>query len=269
MDMNQAGRIVAVIDKRIEKHTKSEAQVETTWGEVAGISADGKYASAYLYGSSYESEGFRIPGDMSLSLGDHVKVAWDSRGDRWVYDVALASDFKKVAINPNTGEIATGDGTVEPTPLDEQFSDIGHLHTGVYSLFSHNHAGVYAVADHTHTKFTHQSETQTSVTVAGGGSETTLHTATLIGLMAGKYLVVAKGWQRAGTSGHFLLKVDGSTVASLPGHDAQGGRTITYILDHEGGTATFDIRILPEATTMTYGVSGDTRFATKLLVVQL
>ena len=48
MDANDATRIIGVVDRRIQKHTGSMAQTETTWGEVCGISADGKFASAYL-----------------------------------------------------------------------------------------------------------------------------------------------------------------------------------------------------------------------------
>ena len=48
-------------------------------------------------------------------MGDKVKVAWDGRGDRWVADVSISTAHKKVAINPNSGEILTGDGTAAPT----------------------------------------------------------------------------------------------------------------------------------------------------------
>lgn len=117
MNLNDAGRLVAVIDNRIRRLIKSEAQVETTWGEVCGISADGMLASAYLFGSSDPSEGFRIPGSLALAVGDKVKVAWDGRGDRYVVEAANPGAFKKVAINASTGEVAVGDGTSEPTPL--------------------------------------------------------------------------------------------------------------------------------------------------------
>lgn len=115
MELNDATRVVSVIDQRIQKLTRSEAQVETTWGEVVGISADGMFASAYLYGDTDVSEGFRIPGTLALSVGDKVKVAWDARGDRWVVESAASGDYKKVAINPSTGQLLMGDGTAPPT----------------------------------------------------------------------------------------------------------------------------------------------------------
>ena len=117
MDMNDASRVISVIDNRIAKFTGTEARTTTTWAQVAGVSDDGKLASAYLYGDTeVASMDFRIPGSLAVSVGDRVKVAWNAGGERWIYDVAVASQYKKVSINPNTGEILTGDGTAPPTP---------------------------------------------------------------------------------------------------------------------------------------------------------
>lgn len=116
--LNEATRLVSVMDQRIAKATKVGATVETTWGEVAGVSADGKFASAYLYGEESEySANFRVPAPLAVSVGDKVKVAWNSRGERWIEQVLNTADYAKVAINPGTGEILVGDGTVPPEPL--------------------------------------------------------------------------------------------------------------------------------------------------------
>lgn len=126
MQNNDATRIIGVIDNRIEKKVKALGTTETTWGEVCEVSADGKFASAYLYGDEVNpSAGFRIPGSLAVSVGDIVKVAWDGRGERWVYDVALASEYKKVSINPNTGEILVGDGTAPPAPMSFDYEPLG------------------------------------------------------------------------------------------------------------------------------------------------
>ena len=130
MQDNDASRIINVVDKRVEKRVGVLGTTETTWGEVCAISVDGKYASAYLYGETeVASENFKIPQSLALSVGDKVKVAWNARGERWVYDVALPGDYKKVAINPNTGEIALGDGTAPPVSIATLFASSGHTHS--------------------------------------------------------------------------------------------------------------------------------------------
>lgn len=116
--LNDASRIIDVIDNRISKNIRSGAKVEMTWGEVVSVSADNKTASAYLYGetdSAYASDGFRIPDTMYLTIGDKVKVAMDySTGERWIEEVNVPTAYKKIAVSPTTGAILTGDGTVPP-----------------------------------------------------------------------------------------------------------------------------------------------------------
>jgi microcystin-dependent protein len=95
--------------------------VETTWGTVASVSSDGKTAGAYLYGETdgaYISNGFRVPETSYVTIGDSVKVAIDyGTGDRWIEEINVSSAYKKVAINPSTGEILQGDGTAAPEPF--------------------------------------------------------------------------------------------------------------------------------------------------------
>lgn len=165
MNSNDAGRIQRVIDKRIERATKNGATVETTWGEVCGISADGKYVSAYLYGETdIASEDFRLPSSLAVSIGDKVKVAWDGRGERWVYDVGIPSASKKIEIDPITGTIKVGDGTARPSILiadssgavvgthdhDADYSALAHNHDADYSDVAHDHDSDYSLLGHTH-----------------------------------------------------------------------------------------------------------------------
>lgn len=119
--MSDASRIIDVIDQRIQKNTRSGSKIEYTWGTVASVSADGKTAGAYIYGETdgaYISDGFRVPETSYVSIGDAVKVAMDyGTGERWIEEISVSSAYKKVAINPNTGEILTGDGTSAPEPF--------------------------------------------------------------------------------------------------------------------------------------------------------
>jgi len=194
MDANDASRVIAVVDNRIKRHTGSEAQTETTWAEVCGISADGKRASAYLYGDTANaSENFRVPSDLALNVGDKVKVAWNGRGERWVYDVIVSSAYKKVAINPNTGEILTGDGTTLPTvPV---------------SLSGHDHDADYEPLGHEHTAFTGDlSVPRIRVTATDDASpSSTLHPLQ-IGSTAGENVVV---------DGNEVMARNNGAVASL------------------------------------------------------
>lgn len=113
--INEATRLVSAIDQRIAKATKVGATVETTWGEIANVSADGRTASAYLRGEDVESYDFDVPAPLQVAAGDLVKVAWNARGERWIDRVKLQTDYPKVIINPGTGQILTGDGNSAPT----------------------------------------------------------------------------------------------------------------------------------------------------------
>jgi microcystin-dependent protein len=117
--LSDASRIIDVIDGRIKKLSRSSSMVETTWGEIASIAADGKTAGAYLYGETdgaYISGGFRVPETMYVTLGDKVRVAMDyATGDRWIEEINVPSAYKKLAFSPTDGTILTGDGTVPPT----------------------------------------------------------------------------------------------------------------------------------------------------------
>lgn len=219
MDANDASRVIAVVDNRIKRHTGSEAQTETTWAEVCGISADGKRASAYLYGDTANaSENFRVPSDLALNVGDKVKVAWNGRGERWVYDVIVSSAYKKVALNPNTGQILTGDGTVPPTA--KTFSEDGHGHV-------HDHDADYSATGHEHTAFTGDlSVPRIRVTATDDASlSSTLHPLQ-VGATAGQNVVIDDNEVMARNNGAaemLRLNYDGGQV------EVGGGQTISVL----------------------------------------
>lgn len=114
MQLNDATRIIDVIDQRIAKNTASNARVETTWGTVAAVSADGRYADLYLYGQSapYTSDYFRLPNGLSVNVGNSVKAAIDrERGDRWIEEVHAFPTYNRVEFDIVDGEVRLGSGT--------------------------------------------------------------------------------------------------------------------------------------------------------------
>lgn len=116
---SDATRIIAALDSRAERRLKNGATIQTTWATIGEIDVANKFASAYLYGETdgaYLSGGFRIPETMYLTLGDVVKVAINyATGDRWIEEVKVpATAYKKIALDQNTGQVLTGDGTVPP-----------------------------------------------------------------------------------------------------------------------------------------------------------
>jgi microcystin-dependent protein len=117
MQLNDATRIIDIIDQRIRKATASESRVETTWGTVAAVSTDGRYADLYLYGESapYASEYFRVPNALTVEVGDSVKAAIDrERGDRWVAEVHTLAVHRKLAVDPVRGQVLLGTGAAAP-----------------------------------------------------------------------------------------------------------------------------------------------------------
>lgn len=114
MNLNEASRIIEVIDSRITKRTASGARVETTWGEVVGLDANRKTVSAYLFGetdSAYASPDFRVTGGLLPNVGDSIKVAIDrERGDRWVEEVYDPNTYPKVEFDIVNGQVRFGGG---------------------------------------------------------------------------------------------------------------------------------------------------------------
>ena len=71
MNLNDASRIIDVIDQRVRRWTSSMARVETTWGAVAAVASDGRTADLYLYDQSGAdtSDNFRLPNGLSVNVG--------------------------------------------------------------------------------------------------------------------------------------------------------------------------------------------------------
>lgn len=116
--LNDARRIIEVIDKRVRELTKSMSRVETTWAVVASVADDHRTVAAYLYGetdSDYTSEDFRTVHGVIPEVGDSIKVAMDKeRGERWVEEVHVSGDYNRLEMVPQAGSILLGDGTALP-----------------------------------------------------------------------------------------------------------------------------------------------------------
>lgn len=229
MKANDASRVISVIDNRIKRRTGVEATTETTWAEVCGVSADGKYASAYLYGETdTPSEDFRLPRDLAVSIGDKVKVAWNARGERWVYDVAVASASKKIEVDHNAGTIKVGDGTSRPAILIADSSGVvvaAHDHDADYSDIAHDHDADYSDTAHEHTSFSGDlSVPRLRVTATDDASlSSTLHPLQ-VGSTAGQNVVIDDNevMARNNGAGEMLrLNYDGGEV-EIRGGSAQG-----------------------------------------------
>jgi hypothetical protein len=90
--MIDAGRLLAIMDERINKRVRSAAGVEITYGQVYDVV--GNKASVYLHGSrelssstgeiSHPIEDFRIPTHLLVEASDYVRVSMDIRGHRWI-----------------------------------------------------------------------------------------------------------------------------------------------------------------------------------------
>lgn len=116
---SSATRIIAALEQRAERKLKNGAQTQMTWGTVGAIDAASKTASAYIYGETdgaYMSEGFRVPEDMYLTIGQKVRVAMNyATGDRWVEEVLYpATAYKKIIVDLSSGKIGLGGGTSAP-----------------------------------------------------------------------------------------------------------------------------------------------------------
>lgn len=112
--LNDASRIIDVIDGRIQRNTRSGAKVEYTWGTIASVAADGRTAGAYIYGETdgaYISDGFRVPETSYVTVGDAVKVAMDyGTGERWVDEVNVSSAYQKITVDIKNGIVTFGSG---------------------------------------------------------------------------------------------------------------------------------------------------------------
>lgn len=115
--LNDASRVIDIINNRIDAKTRTGAMTEETWGTVSAISADQKTASAYIYGDVVNpSVEYRVPDIMYLAVGDAVKVAINHEtGERWIEERLFGpTDYKKMYIRPSVPAFYMGDGTGVP-----------------------------------------------------------------------------------------------------------------------------------------------------------
>jgi len=132
---SHATRIIAALETRMGRKTQDGAHVQTTWGTIGALDSAYTMASAYLYGETdgaYISAGFRVPETMYPSIGDVVKVAINhDTGERWVEEINVPSDYKKIVVDIKNGKILFGDGTEAP-PFSLYNGEIGTLSTDAY-----------------------------------------------------------------------------------------------------------------------------------------
>jgi hypothetical protein len=79
---SDATRIISALDERLDRKLKSGAFDQSTWGEVATITDDGKTAGLYLYGetdSAYIVDGFRVEIGSYLNIGDVARATMNSK----------------------------------------------------------------------------------------------------------------------------------------------------------------------------------------------
>jgi len=92
MTLRNAQDVINVMRTTVDQGTKTGAKVEYRFGEVGDI--DGLIAAVYLDGNTTASEGFRIPVDLEVDEGDHVRVAisYGSNLGKWVEEVMQCPD---------------------------------------------------------------------------------------------------------------------------------------------------------------------------------
>lgn len=95
-------------------------------------------------------------------------------------------------------------------------------------------------------------------------------TRTILGLAAGRYLLLGKAWIWSSGVGTLRLRANGVQVGGDddPRNDV-AQRILFGYYDHPGGDVTFDIYHAQESGTTVYGTGGDPRFGRELLVVPL
>jgi hypothetical protein len=117
MGLGAAQRQINVIRQAVDQETKRGARIDYVRGQIAATY--GNYADVYLDGNEVEaSEEFRVPANIYVNVGDWVICAIDygSNLGKWINEVLPTDTYAKLALNPNTGEVYTSDGTSTPVP---------------------------------------------------------------------------------------------------------------------------------------------------------
>lgn len=125
LTQRDATRFVNVIDSRIDKAIGRGTVLEVTYGDVQAVS--GRTAAVYIGGDTNASDGFRVPGWMTVNVGDRVRVSIDARGYRRIEEVLPTTTGPKLSWDVENGKLLWGDGTVEPTDVSLYRSGAGIL----------------------------------------------------------------------------------------------------------------------------------------------
>lgn len=107
----EAQRIIDVMRQAVSQMTRNGAMRQYVLGQVA---VGGAYqVSAYLNGSESLSDYIDVPAGLHVSAGSYVEVVHTDE-DMIVHRV-LPTLFARLAIDPETGQVYTGDGSTEPS----------------------------------------------------------------------------------------------------------------------------------------------------------
>lgn len=120
---SEAQRIIDVMKGIVDNTTKSGANIEVTYGQVAAVT--GREASVYLAGAREltisdggtpeASEDYRIPSHLTVAANDYVRVSIDARGHRWIEEVFPSTSYPKISIDVERGRINFGTGATAPS----------------------------------------------------------------------------------------------------------------------------------------------------------
>lgn len=120
MGLNDATRILSVIDQRIDKNTGSNitqtyGQIESITGQEAAVWIAGSREIAIAAGETPEAlGGFRVPAWMALNIGDFVRVSISATGGQWIEEVIPAAPYPRLAIDVSGGKMLVGTGSTAP-----------------------------------------------------------------------------------------------------------------------------------------------------------
>jgi hypothetical protein len=120
MGLNDATRVLGVIDQRIEQNTGSN--ITQTYGQIASVS--GSEASVWLAGSrelaaitgeiSDPMDGVRIPAWMVVHVDDYCRIALVADGGSWIEEIIPRAPYARMAIDITEGQIQLGSGLTPP-----------------------------------------------------------------------------------------------------------------------------------------------------------
>lgn len=125
MGLNDATRVLGVIDQRIEQNTGSN--ITQTYGQVASV--NGEEATVWLAGSrelavetgetAEPLDAVRIPAWMIVHVDDFCRLALVADGGAWIEEIIPRAPYARMALDITEGQIQLGDGLNAPTSGSE------------------------------------------------------------------------------------------------------------------------------------------------------